>query len=202
MSDVILYGVSPSSYVRTCRMALDEKGVAYTHEAAMPQSPEQLARHPWGKIPTMTHGDVKLYESLAITRYVDEAFDGPALQPADAGDRARMSQWISAFIDYMYAPIVRSIIIQRVVVETPDEAVIAAAMPDAAKAIGLVNDQLGATPYLAGQALSLADLFVLPAINYVAMVPEGGPLLENAGNVTAWADRMQSRDSVQIALAA
>ena len=159
-------------------MALDEKGVAYTHEPAMPQSPEQLARHPWGKIPSMTHGDVALFESLAITRYIDEAFEGPALQPADAADRARMDQWISAFIDYMYAPIVRNIIIQRVVVETPDEAVIAAAVPDAAKSIGLLNDQLAATPYLAGSTMSLADLFVLPAINYVAMVPEGGPLLE------------------------
>lgn len=202
MSDVILYGVSPSSYVRTCRMALDEKGVAYTHEPAMPQSPEQLARHPWGKIPSLTHGDVALYESLAITRYIDEAFDGPALQPSDVGDRARMDQWISAFIDYMYTPIVRSIIIQRVVAETPDEAVIAAAVPAAAKCIALLDDQLSATPYLAGADMSLADLFVLPAIDYVAMVPEGGPLLEAAGNVTDWAARMRARDAAQIALAA
>ncbi|MDH3739123.1 MAG: glutathione S-transferase family protein [Alphaproteobacteria bacterium] len=202
MSEVILHGVGPSSYVRTCRMALDEKGVAYTLDPAMPQSPEQLARHPWGKIPSMTHGDVRLYESLAITRYVDEAFEGPALQPADAAGRARMDQWISAFIDYMYAPIVRSIVIQRVVVETPDSDIIAAAVPDAAKCIGLLNEQLGATPYLAGADLSLADLFVLPAINYVAMVPEGGPLLAEAGNVTAWAERMEARDAAQIALAA
>ena len=46
MSEVILHGVSPSSYVRTCRMALDEKGVAYTQDPVMPQSPEQVARHP------------------------------------------------------------------------------------------------------------------------------------------------------------
>jgi len=202
MVEVILYGVSPSSYVRTCRMALDEKGVAYTHEPAMPQSPEQLARHPWGKIPSLTHGDVALYESLAITRYIDEAFDGPALQPADAAGRAHMDQWISAFIDYMYAPIVRNIVIQRVVVETPDEEVIAAAVPAAAKCISLLDDQLAATPYLAGDAISLADLFVLPAINYIAMVPEGGPLLATAGNVAGWADRMQARDAAQIALAA
>ena len=202
MSEVILHGVGPSSYVRTCRMALDEKGVAYTHDLVMPQTPEQLERHPWGKIPALTHGDVSLFESLAITRYVDAAFEGPALQPAGATDRARMDQWISAFIDYMYAPIVRNIIIQRVVVETPDESVIAAAVPDAAKCIDLLDGQLAATPYLAGSAISLADLFVLPAVNYLAMVPEGGPLLESAGNVTDWANRMQGRDSAQIALAA
>jgi len=84
----------------------------------------------------------------------------------------------------------------------PDESVIAAAVPDAAKCIGLLDGQLAATPYLAGSAMSLADLFVLPAINYLAMVPEGGPLLESAGAVTDWAARMQGRDSAQIALAA
>ncbi len=124
------------------------------------------------------------------------------MQPADPADRAQMDQWISAYIDYMYAPIVRSIIIQRVVAETPDSDVIAAAMPDAEKSIGILDDRLAATPYLAGSAISLADLFVLPAINYLAMVPEGGPLLEPAGNVTDWAARMEARDAAKIALAA
>ena len=202
MSEVILNGVSPSSYVRTCRMALDEKGVAYTQDPVMPQTPEQLARHPWGKIPALSHGDLTLFESLSITRYIDEAFDGPPLQPADAAGRAHMDQWISAFIDYMYAPIVRQIVIQRVVVETPDEEVIAAAVPVAAKCLSVLDDRLAATPYLAGSAMSLADLFLLPAINYLAMVPEGGPLLDRAGNVTAWAARMEARDSAKIALAA
>ena len=202
MSEVILHGIGPSSYVRTCRLALDEKGVAYTHDPVMPQTPEQLTRHPWGKIPALSHGDVTLFESLAITRYVDEAFEGPALQPADPAGRAQMDQWISAYIDYMYAPIVRGIIIQRVAAETPDSDVTAAAMPDAEKCIGVLNDRLRTTPYLAGAAVSLADLFVLPAIDYLAMVPEGGPLLEVAGNVTDWAARMTARESAMTALAA
>ena len=202
MSEVILHGIGPSTYVRTCRMALDEKGVAYTLDPVMPQAPEQLARHPWGKVPALSHGDVTLFESLAITRYVDEAFEGPALQPADPLDRAQMNQWISAYVDYMYAPIVRSIVIQRLVIETPDSDAIAAAMPDAEKSIGILGDRLSAVPYLAGSAMSLADLFVLPAIDYLAMVPEGGPLLEAAGNVTDWAARMAARESAKIALAA
>ncbi len=202
MSEVILHGVAPSSYVRTCRLALDEKGVAYTLDPAMPNSPEQLARHPWDKIPALSHGEVTLYESLAITRYADEAFEGPALQPADPAARAQMDQWISAYIDYMYAPIVRSIVIQRVVAETPDADVIAAAMPQAEKCIGILDDRLQAVPYLASSDLSLADLFVLPAIDYLAKVPEGGPLLESAAAITDWAARLMARDSSQIALAA
>lgn len=202
MPDVILHGVAPSSYVRTCRLALDEKGVAYTLDPVMPNTPEQQARHPWGKVPALSHGEVTLYESLAITRYVDEAFEGPALQPADAAGRAQMDQWISAFIDYMYAPIVRSIVIQRVVADTPDSDVIAAAVPQAEKCLTVLNDRLQAAPYLAGSDMSLADLFVLPAIDYLAKVPEGGPLLEPATAVNDWTARMAARDSAKIALAA
>jgi glutathione S-transferase len=43
-------------------------------------------------MPALTHGDVTLYETLAVTQYTDGAFDGPALQPADPAGRARMSQ--------------------------------------------------------------------------------------------------------------
>ena len=202
MSEVTLHGVAPSSYVRTCRMALDEKGVGYTHDPVMPNTEEQLARHPWGKVPALTHGGIVLFETLAITRYIDEAFEGPALQPADPAARAEMDQWISAFIDYMYAPIVRSIVIQRVVVDTPDEDVIAAAVPQAEKCLQVLERRLDEAPYLAGADVSLADLFLLPAINYLAMVPEGGPLLARTGNLADWAQRMEARDSAQIALAA
>ena len=86
--------------------------------------------------------------------------------------------------------------------ETPDADVIAAAMPDAEKCISILDNRLAAAPYLAGSAATLADLFVLPAINYLAMVPEGGQLLETAGNVTGWAERMAARDAAKIALAA
>ena len=63
----------------------------------------------------MTHGDVQLLETFAITRYFDEGFDGPALQPADMATRARMTQWVSAYVDYMYATIGRGLIVPRLV---------------------------------------------------------------------------------------
>ncbi len=202
MSELILHGWHRSNYVRACRLALEEKGVAYTHDPVMPQTPEQLARHPWGKIPALSHGDVALYETLAITRYIDETFDGPALQPADDAGRALMSQWISNYNAYMDTPIVRHIVIQRLLRDPSDEALIAAAIPEAANCLAVLNDTLANAPYLAGETMSLADFFVLPALNYLAMTPEGGALLETTGNVTAWMERMMSRDSAQTVLAA
>ena len=57
---VILYGPAYSTYARTARLALEEKGVAHElHEVDLltgaGQSPEHLARQPWGKVPAFEH---------------------------------------------------------------------------------------------------------------------------------------------------
>ena len=39
----------------------------------------------------MRHGDFTLYETTAICRYVDGAFQGPALQPADVQGRLKLT---------------------------------------------------------------------------------------------------------------
>ena len=37
--------------------------------------------HPFGRMPAFEHDGFRLFETAAISRYVDEAFAGPALQP-------------------------------------------------------------------------------------------------------------------------
>ena len=86
---IVLYGPAYSTYTRTARLALEEKEVAYRlHEvdtlAGEGQKPEHLARHPWGKVPVLEHDGFSLFETVAVTRYVDEGFPGRSLQPADA----------------------------------------------------------------------------------------------------------------------
>ena len=89
MATLVIHGTPLSTYVRTCRMACMEKGVPYELDPVMPQSDEQKAMQPWGSVPAMTHGDVRMYESLAICNYIDHAFDGPPLQPVDPLANAR-----------------------------------------------------------------------------------------------------------------
>ena len=202
MSDVTLFGAPASTYVRTCRLALEEKGVAYTLEEAMPNTEPQRARHPFGKIPAFQHDRVTLFESFGICRYVDEAFDGPPLQPADPAARAVMTQWISAYIDYLYRAFAVEIIIQRVVVPmrggTTDEARVAEAAKVADGYCAILDRALAESRYLAGETASLADLFLLPAISYLVPLPEGA-LVQSHGNLAAWHGRMQDRGSYQAA---
>ena len=81
MPDIVVYGFALSTYVRSARLALEEKGVGYEMAPIEFGSKELLDLHPFGKIPAFAHGDVRLYETSAIVRYVDESFDGPAKLP-------------------------------------------------------------------------------------------------------------------------
>ena len=94
LMSVELHGYRYSVYLRIVAMTLAEKGVSWTHVEVDPFAetiPETyLSLNPFGRVPTLVHGGFALYETTAITRYIDEAFSGPALQPSDPRERARI----------------------------------------------------------------------------------------------------------------
>ena len=115
----VVYGARYSVYVRSVLLALTEKGVAHgvveVDIFAKDGPPaDHLARHPFGKIPAFEHDGFRLFETPAIARYVDEAFPGPALQPADPKDRARMMQAIGILDSYAYRCWIWDIYVERV----------------------------------------------------------------------------------------
>ena len=180
MSDPILFGAAYSVYVRIARLALVEKGVAHRlvevdvfAEGGPPA--DYLARHPFGRIPAFQHDGFRLYESGAITRYVDEAFPGPALQPAAPKARARVNQAISILDSYAYRPLVWDIFVERVRApqngRAPDEAKIAAALPRAETCLAALEAAMADSPWLAGPSLTLADLHAAPIFAYAVLAP-------------------------------
>jgi len=92
MEDVVVYGVPFSSYTWSARMALKEKGVEFQMVESQPHTQLQNELYPFGKVPAFRHGEFTLFETTAIMRYVDEAFEGPALQPETPAERLR---WIN-----------------------------------------------------------------------------------------------------------
>lgn len=206
MASPVLYGPAFSTYVRSARLALEEKGVGYRLEeidvfAGAHGTPEYLARHPFAKVPAFEHDGFALYETCAITRYVDEGFNGPSLQPGDPQSRARMTQAISTVDAYVYPSILRAIVIQRLVRplmgETPDEAVIEAALDQAKTCVAVFDRLLDGSAFLAGKTLSLADLHLAPIVYYFAETPEGERLLGEAPNLTRWWAEVRRRPSVE-----
>ena len=204
MAKPILYGPGYSTYTRAARLAMEEKGVDYDlvevdfMAGGMPD--EHLARHPFGKVPAFEHDGLMLYETPSIGRYVDEAFDGPSLQPSDPAQRARMTQIISIIDSYTYPRTVGDLVVQRLVLPllggTADEAVIEAAVPEVDKSMRELERLLGDQEYLAGNTLSLADLHLAPIFAYFVNTPESKGLLESKPGLNAWWQRIESRGSM------
>jgi glutathione S-transferase len=204
--DVVLYGPAYSTYTRTARLALEEKGAAYRlHEvdtlAGEGQKPEHLARHPWGKVPVLEHDGFSLFETVAITRYVDEAFPGPALlPPGDARRRARAAQICAVLDNYGWSPMVITVFVQRVVVPmrggTPDQAAIDAALPQAERVLATIEGLMEGEEFLLGGAISLADLHLVPILDYFARTEDGRAALQGHPRLAAWWGRIERRPSV------
>lgn len=199
MPDVTIYGPAMSTSVRTARMACVEKGVAHAREDVDFRSAAHRSLHPFNKVPVMRHGDFVLYETGAICRYVDRAFPGPPLQPKDLQSLARMDQWMSAIMDYIYSVMIGEFIWQRLFVPMkggqPDEAKIEAAVPKVAHQLSVLDAALKPGPFLAGALASLADLMLFPVIVYLRATPEGGAALVKAPAVAAWFERIAARPS-------
>ncbi len=205
MSEPIVFGPAFSTYVRSTRLTLEEKGVPYRLEEVnilegANKSPEHLARHPFGKVPAFEHDGFALYETAAIMRYVDEAFDGPALQPSEARARARMTQVLSVVNSYVYPSWISAIVMQRVVAPLlggePDEAAIREALPQAETCVAALDALLEGDDVFAAGALSLADLHVAPIYDYFSQTPEGERLLAGAANLQRWWGGVSRRDSL------
>ena len=102
---VVLHGYRYSVYTRIARLALAEKGVPYERVEVNPFAADMPARyldlHPFGRVPTLVHDGFALYETQAIARYIDRAFPGAALQPADPKVLARMDQILGIVDSYV-----------------------------------------------------------------------------------------------------
>ncbi|TPL01274.1 MULTISPECIES: glutathione S-transferase family protein [unclassified Mesorhizobium] len=200
MKKPTLYGADYSVYVRIARMALEEKGIDYELVpldifAAEGIPAWYLEHHPFGRIPAFEHDGFRLFETGAIARYVDEAFDGPALQPAAARDRARMGQIIGMLDAYGYRAMVWDVAVERLEKTPADEALIAGGLGQAETVLKVLASLKVKGPWLLGEQLTLADLHAAPIIAYFLKVEEGRDLLARFADIRDWYARIAGRPS-------
>ena len=204
MARPIVYGPAMSTYVWSARLTLAEKGVA--HELVeVPlgqhlQAPH-LSRHPFGKVPAFEHDGFALYETQAILRYIDGAFAGPALRPRDLKEVARMDQLIGICDWYLFPQVGVTIAFQRIVKPlimggTPDEAIIAKAIPNAERCYAVIAGFLHA-PFLTGAQVSIADLMIACQMSMLAKTPECQAIIAKHPPLRDWLARMEARPSLQ-----
>ncbi|MGI9514324.1 MAG: glutathione S-transferase family protein [Anderseniella sp.] len=191
---VDLYGADYSVYVRICRIVLAEKGVDYTlhpvdvfADGGPPQ--DYLNLNPFARIPSLRHGKLVLYETDAITAYVNEAFDGPDLMPMDVQTRARARQIMRLADTEIYKHLV-----WRVCVPWKEKR----AMPGLERADLILGElqRLAGENWMADDQVSLADAYVYPMLAYFSLVPEGAAKLAQFTRLALWMEQMRELSSV------
>lgn len=202
MTELFLYGGPHSSFVRVTRMALQERNVSYRLMACPPGHVDGDARHPFSKIPFIRYGDFILAESLAIIRFTEREFPAaPSLFPSETRRAALCDQWISAISDSVTTRIGRGICFPRLVAPVlgwpVDEAAIAAAVENLPATLEELERPLAAGPYLTGETMTLADLYLVPVLYYLSLTKEGQAILPRTPAIRAWQARMAERPSVQ-----
>ena len=201
---MIVHGVPGSPYVRAALLTLEEKGAEYELAAMGPGTLKQephLSRHPFGRIPAFEHDGWMLYETQAIMRYVDAVVPGPRLQPEEPRAAARMNQVIGITDWYLMPQVSRTITANRVVkprFNLPvDEDAVVKAIPDARHCLAEISRLLDGHTWMAGKALSLADLLLAPHLSMFAQAPEGAQILQGHENLRGWLARIEARPSMQ-----
>ncbi|HEX9752541.1 MAG TPA: glutathione S-transferase family protein [Methyloceanibacter sp.] len=206
MAALEIIGFDISNWVRAARIACEEKGVEYEFttngmtDFADMKSQKHLALHPFGRIPAMRHGDVVLFETLAIGHYIDRMFAGPRIVPEDPLEAARMEQWVSAMIDYVSRSIMGRCVVQYVLPRFTgkpiDRAMIDAAIPDIRNHLAILDRVLSPGPFLHGDRPHLDDFILMPMVDaLVAVAPEGPGLVAEAPNVARHRAAFQGRPS-------
>jgi glutathione S-transferase len=186
-----LYGFSVSNYYNMVKLALLEKGLPFEEVTFYPTStPESLAISPRGKVPVLGVDAGFINETAIILEYLEQTQKGTPLLPSDPFERAQV------------LAIAKEI---ELYIELPGracygEAFFGMALPEAIKEKTKTELQLGFAalgrhgkfaPYVAGDSLSIADLYFLYSvplacavgqklfgIDFLAQMPEAKALLE------------------------
>jgi glutathione S-transferase len=192
---MVLWGFDGSTYVRAVKMLLAEKRFTQFDQVPLdvlkgePKMPEHLQRHPFGKVPVLDHDGLRLLETAAIARYLNDVLSGPSLIPATAKDRARMDMVISSIDSYGYAALVGGVAAYHLFpdfVGGKNEAMRSSGLADGRKVIELAMKTKGGSAFIAGE-LSLADLYLAPIAFYVSLTPDKDALFDVAGFDGWWA---------------
>ena len=112
-----------------------------------------------------------------------------------------MTQIISVVDSYAYPNFLGKVVWQRLVTPllggTPDDKVVADAMPQVEKAAAALESLADSTgPFLCGAEISLADLHLVPIMSYFSQTSEGKKVLGSAPRLSRWWQQISQRPSV------
>lgn len=163
-SAMTLWGRRSSCNVQKAMWALEELGLAYQRVDAGGdfgglQSPEYLVLNPHGRVPTLVDGELAVWESDAIVRYLAARYGAGRLWAVDPAERAAADQWMAWTAASLYPDWIR--LFWRLVRTPPerrDAAAIAQHHGACVARFQFLDRVFAERSYLAGDCFSMADI--------------------------------------------
>ncbi len=185
--------------MRIVAIVAEEKGLTWEIVPAAARTEEQRQRHPFQRVPAVEIGDEKLFETDAIARYIDEAFEGPALQPDSPRARAEMQKWMSVMQHYYFPTTEIGLVGPRLLAPAQgapvDEQMVERALPSIRYQLSIADAHLSQNTFFAGSDCSLADFYQQVCWWAVCLTPEGRNLIQQCPNLLRWLTFMMGRPS-------
>jgi len=203
----VLYWISGSPHAWRVMLAMEMKGVDYVSHRLDPskgehKTPEFLSLNPRGKVPVLKDGDTVIYESIAIMAYLESQHPTPSLFGTTAKQTAHIWQRIGELENYAREPLysVTRPLYQGHAVEQADA--IKQSALESHDELLQVEDMLSGSNFLAGNALSAADIVYMPVVQgFLRAVKREDAASLDLGfddfkasypNVASWLGRMEA----------
>ncbi|XP_010545024.1 PREDICTED: glutathione S-transferase F8, chloroplastic [Tarenaya hassleriana] len=205
MAGIKVYGVPFSTATMRALVALYEKGLDFElipvdlTTGAHKQEPH-ISRNPFGLVPAFEDGDVKLFESRAITQYLAEEYNDKGNQlfcPGDKVVKATTRQWMEVEGQH-FEPTAMKLTFERVFKPmlgmTTDPAAVEELEGKLGKVLDVYEKRLGESEYLGCGCFTLADLHHLPVAHYL-MGTDSKKVFQAHPKVSAWLAKIFAREA-------
>ncbi len=184
---ITVLGRATSSNVQAVMWGAAELGLTvdrqdYGHVYGGNDTPEFLAMNPFGLVPVLVDGDLTMFESCAILRYLGAAYgDGGAFWPADPVARARVDMWAEwgkcSFARDFTGPIFWSVV--RTAAVDRDVDALERALAKFNGYLQKLDSQLEGKQFVTGDDLTLADVAIAHVLYRYYEVPIERQVLRN-----------------------
>ena len=202
-----IWGRPNSINVQKVMWTVAELGLAHErHDVGGPfgglDTPEFKALNPNGTIPVLKDGDVVLWESNAIVRYLLAKHSAGKMWPTDVVARAEADRWM----DWQAAStIIDLLAVFFGLIRTPeperDMVKINQSLANLNRMMGVVDGHLADRTWLSGDQMTMADIAVGTLVYRWSEMPIDRPELANVARYYAMLqERAPFRDHVMIPL--
>ncbi|KAF7972944.1 hypothetical protein HWV62_16506 [Athelia sp. TMB] len=197
-----LYGSPISTCTKRVAVVLKEKDIPFNFvpidlAKGEHKAPEFLKKQPFGQVPYIDDDGFLLYESRAIGRYLAAKYPskGPALLPAEIKANALFEQAASVeaanFEPSAYGLAAEQVFKKMFTGLDADEAKVAQLTTTLGAKLDAYEKILSKQKYVAGDEITLADLFHLP---HGTLVKDFNPeLFSSRPHVSKWFETLQAR---------